>query len=154
MKERAKLILRIREGEEASYKQLINYLIGGGLYFITSYTTFYIFSHFLHWTLFYATSLSFIIGWIVNYFINRYWVFTHPTLKKKALKISTKYITLVLTNLLISYLILKGLKSVGVTPYIGQFISAICFFTPWNYYWYKLWVFKTPSGKMKSNIII
>ena len=154
MKEQTRLLLRIREDEEASFKQVVNYLIGGGLYFITSYTTFYIFYHHLGWTLFYASGLSYIIGWIVNYFINRYWVFEHPALKKNALRISTRYIILILANLLISYLILRGLKSVGVSPYIGQFISAIGFFTVWNYYWYKLWVFKTPSGKLKSNIII
>jgi putative flippase GtrA len=154
MRERTKLLLKIREDEEASFKQVVNYLIGGGLYFIASYVTFFIFSHEFHWTLFYASSLSYVIGWIINYFINRYWVFKHPRLKKKALRISTKYIILVLSNLVISYLILKGLKSVGISPYIGQFISAIGFFTIWNYYWYKLWVFKVPSGKTESNIII
>ncbi|HEY5267902.1 MAG TPA: GtrA family protein [Candidatus Saccharimonadales bacterium] len=154
MRERTKLILRIREGEEASYKQVVNYLIGGGLYFITSYAAFYAFYHFAHWTLLPATVLSNIIGWITNYFINRYWVFKHPSLKKKALKISVKYTVLTLVNFLLSYLILRGLKSIGISPYIGQFISAICFFTPWNYYWYKLWVFKTASSKVKSNIII
>lgn len=154
MREQAKLLLRIKEGEEASYRQVVNYLIGGGLYFITSYATFFIFSHFLHFSLFYASGLSYIIGWIVNYYINRYWVFKHPALKRNALRVSTRYIILILANLLISYLILRGLKAVGISPYIGQFISAICFFTPWNYYWYKLWVFKTPSGKVKSNFII
>ena len=154
MKEWAKILLRIKESEEASYKQVVNYLIGGGLYFITGYAAFYGFYHFLHWTLFYATIFSNIIGWTVNYFINRFWVFEHPSLKKNALRISTKYTILTLADFLLSYLILRGLKAVGISPYIGQFISAICFFTPWNYYWYKLWVFKTPSGKPKSNIII
>ena len=154
MKQRAKLLLRIREDEEASYKQVVNYLIGGGLYFISGYITFFLFYHSFHWTLLPSTILSNIIGWTVNYFINRYWVFKHPALKKKALKISIRYTILTLFDFLLSYLILRGLKSIGITPYIGQFISAIGFFTIWNYYWYKLWVFKTPSGKLKSNIII
>ncbi len=154
MKTWAKIQLKIREGEKKSYKQVINYLIGGGLYFITGYLTFYLLYHFLNWTLFYATIISNVVGWTVNYFINRFWVFEHPSLKKNALKISTKYTILTLADFLISYLILKGLKAIGISPYIGQFISAIGFFTIWNYYWYKLWVFKVPSGKLKSNIII
>jgi putative flippase GtrA len=155
MKQWTKILLKIKQDEETSYRQLVNYLIGGGLYFITGYAAFYVFYHFFHWTLFYATILSNTIGWTANYFINRFWVFEHPSLKKNALRISTKYTILTLADFLISYLILKGLKSVGISPYIGQFISAIGFFTIWNYYWYKLWVFRTPSGgKLKSNLII
>jgi len=154
MRERTRLLLRLREDEEKSYKQVINYLIGGGLYFITGYLAFFVFYHIFNWTLFYATVVSNIIGWTVNYFINRFWVFEHPSLKKKTLSISVRYTILTLANFLISYLILRGLKAVGVSPYIGQFISAIFFFTPWNYYWYKLWVFKTTYKDGGTNLII
>ena len=58
MKQRAKLLLRIREDEEASYKQVVNYLIGGGLYFISGYITFFLFYHSFHWTLLPSTILS------------------------------------------------------------------------------------------------
>jgi hypothetical protein len=33
-----------------------------------------------------------------------------------------------------------GLKSIGISPYVGFFISA-GFFTAWNYLWYRFWVF-------------
>jgi putative flippase GtrA len=151
MNEWTKIVLRIKKDEEASFRQVINYLVGGGLYFITGYISFFVFYHSLHWTLLPATILSNIIGWIVNFFINRYWVFTHPTLKKKALKITSRYTILTLFDFILSYLILRGLKSIGISPYIGQFISAVGFFTVWNYYWYKLWVFRTaPSKKSKK----
>jgi len=148
MKQRTKLILRIKEGEEESYKQVISYLIGGGLYFWTGYLAFYIFYHHFQWTLFYAKVLADIIGWIFNYLINRYWVFTHHALAKHALKVTTRYIIITLADFLIDYAIVRSLKSAGLSPYIGQFVSA-GFFTIWNYYWYKLWVFKT-SGSTKS----
>jgi hypothetical protein len=37
-------------------------------------------------------------------------------------------------------LIVASLKSVGLTPYLGQFVSS-GFFTIWNYFWYRFWVF-------------
>jgi len=152
MKQRTKLILRIKEGEEESYKQVISYLIGGGLYFWTGYLAFYIFYHNFQWTLFYAKVLADIIGWIFNYLINRYWVFTQHALAKHALKVTDRYIIITLADFLIDYVIVRSLKSAGLSPYIGQFVSA-GFFTIWNYYWYKLWVFKT-TGSTKKKLII
>lgn len=43
------------------------------------------------------------------------------------------------------YAIIAGLKAVGITPYIGFFISA-GFFTIWSYLWYKYWVFPEQSS--------
>lgn len=146
MRERTRLLLRIREDEEKSYKQVISYLIGGGLYFWTGYIAFYFFYHDFKWTLFYAKVLADIIGWIFNYLINRYWVFTHHSLRNKSLKVTTRYIVITLVDFLIDYVIVRSLKSAGISPYIGQFISA-GFFTVWNYYWYKLWVFRASTTK-------
>jgi putative flippase GtrA len=152
MREATKLILKIREDEEASYRQVISYLIGGGLYFWTGYLAFYLLYHNLRWTLFFAKVLADIVGWIFNYLINRYWVFKHHSLKSKALRVTTKYIIITVVDFLIDYIIVRLLKSIGISPYIGQFVSA-AFFTVWNYYWYKLWVFKVTNKKSKPRII-
>jgi hypothetical protein len=41
---------------------------------------------------------------------------------------------------MIDYLIILGLKKIGISPYIGQFVSA-GFFWGWNFFWYRFWVF-------------
>jgi len=37
--------------------------------------------------------------------------------------------------------IVGGLREIGISPYIGQFVSS-GFFTVWNWLWYSMWVFK------------
>jgi hypothetical protein len=46
-----------------------------------------------------------------------------------------------LFNIPIDYAIVGGLKWLGVTPFLGLWISSI-FFTIWKWLWYKHWVFK------------
>jgi putative flippase GtrA len=67
-------------------------------------------------------------------------VFKNPQLAKHKTEVTTRYAIITLVDFLVDYLIVYGLKSVGITPYIGQFFSA-GFFTVWNYVWYRWWVF-------------
>lgn len=133
-------------------KRIIEYLISGGAFFWSGYLAFFVFDKGLGFSLWWATSLSYLIGWTVNYLLQRYWVFRSPGLKNQAMQVTTRYLIISAVNLLINYIILSGLNNIGVTPYIGQFVSA-GFFTVWNYLWYKLWVFvpnSTKSNKIKS----
>ncbi len=45
--------------------------------------------------------------------------------------------------------IVGGLRAIGITPYIGQFISS-GFFTVWNWLWYSMWVFKKQKPAHKK----
>jgi hypothetical protein len=40
----------------------------------------------------------------------------------------------------LDYAIVGGLVWLGLTPYLGLFVAA-GFFTFWNYFWYRYWVF-------------
>lgn len=81
-----------------------------------------------------------IVGWTVNYMLQRYWVFRNPQLAKHQVEVTGRYMVITLVNFVLDFLIVYGLQLLGITPYIGQFISA-AFFTVWNYLWYKMWVF-------------
>lgn len=127
--------------------QFIEYLISGGVYFWVGYGAFAYFDKILHWSLFYTVIISNLIGWTINYLMLRLWVFRNPSLKNHQTQITGRYIFITLADFLLNYLILRWLKQIGITPYIGQFISA-AFFTAWNYFWYRFWVFpeKFPAG--------
>lgn len=84
--------------------------------------------------------LSNFVGWSLNYLLQRNWVFKSDSLKKQTTKVTGRYILITLVDFVLNYFILLGLKGVGITPAIGQFISA-AIFTPWNYLWYRFWVF-------------
>ncbi|MBI5906585.1 GtrA family protein [Candidatus Saccharibacteria bacterium] len=125
--------------------QFLEYMVGGGVYFWSGYAVFAICYTGLSWDWLWAKMLADVIGWTLNFLIQRYWAFNNPRLKHKTIKISGRYVALTVVNLLIDYGIIASLKAVGITPYIGFFVSA-SFFTVWNYFWYRFWVFK-PSDK-------
>jgi putative flippase GtrA len=124
-------------------------MVSGGVYFWVGYATFALFYGIhtdsftfegLGWNLWWSTITSNFIGWSVNFLLQRYWVFNNPHLKGKLAKVTGRYIFITLVDFVLNYFILYGLKQVGITPYIGQFISS-AFFTVWNYLWYRFWVF-------------
>ncbi len=128
--------------------QAIEYLVSGGAYFWTGYGIFALLWSVLGWNLWWAKLGANIVGWSVNFGLQRYWVFKNPNLKGKRARVSGRYAVITLVDFVMDYLIVYGLRQVGITPYIGQFVSA-GFFTVWNYVWYRWWVFpqRLPSPK-------
>lgn len=121
-------------------------MISGGAYFWSGYAMFFFIDKGLGLSFFWAKSVSTLTGWTVNYVLQRYWVFNNPKLKKHQTQVTGRYTFITIVDFIMDYFIVFGLKQMGVTPYIGQFISA-GFFTGWNYFWYKYWVF---PDKFKS----
>jgi putative flippase GtrA len=118
------------------------YLISGGLYFWTGYIVFFVADSLFGWSLFWAKLAANILGWTVNYLLQRFWVFNNPKLSKHRVDVTGRYAVITLVNFALDYLIVYALQRMGLTPYLGQFVSA-AFFTVWNYIWYKTWVFTT-----------
>src|SRR5688572_6956618 len=141
---------KLEKKQKREVKRVTEYLISGGAFFWSGYIAFFVFDKVFGFHLFVATTASYIIGWTVNYLLQRYWVFNNPKLAKHQTEVTTHYIILSLVNLGLNYLILKALQDIGITPYIGQFISS-GFFTVWNYLWYKYWVFpdKYPEKRIR-----
>ena len=84
--------------------------------------------------------ISYLFGLAVNFVLERLWVFDTKDPKQEINQVTVRYVILSAVNLGIDTAIVWGLAQFGVTPYLGQFVSA-GFFTVWNYLWYKLWVF-------------
>lgn len=143
-------MFRLKKRQQREVKRITEYLISGGAFFWSGYAAFFVFDKVLNWSLWWATALSYLIGWTINFLLQRYWVFNNPKLAKHQTEVTGRYLMVSLVNLFINYWILKLLKSVGVTPYIGQFISA-SFFTVWNYAIYKFYVFPTKFAHRKNH---
>src|SRR6266576_5424389 len=125
--------------QKTPFVQFLEYMVGGGVWFWSGYLVFAICYSGFGWSWLWSKMLADLIGWTLNFLIQRYWAFNDPRLAHKAFKISRRYIIITGVNFAIDYLLIWGLKSVGVTPYIGFFISAVLF-TGWNYLWYKFCV--------------
>jgi putative flippase GtrA len=120
--------------------QFAKYMVGGGLYFWTGLLVFSIGYSGLHWQWWQAKLAGDVVGWTLNYLVQRYWAFANKGLKMHEMQHAWRYSLLTGVNFVIDYLIVGGLKLVGISPYIGFFVSS-GFFTIWNYVWYRWWVF-------------
>ncbi len=137
---------KLRKKQKREVKRITEYLISGGAFFWSGYLTFFVLDSLLGASFFWSKVTATLVGWTVNYLLQRFWVFSNPKLAKHQIETGRRYLIISFVNLLIDYFLVLGLKNIGISPYIGQFFSA-GFFTIWNYLWYKLWVFPT---KFKS----
>ena len=131
--------------------QFAEYMIAGGAYFWIGYGCFFVLDKGLHQNLLVTTMVSNLIGWSVNFILQRYWVFKNPKARGHMAESTGRYLFITAVNFGLNYAILAALKSIGISPYIGQFISS-GFFTVWNYIWYRFWVF--PERYLKPKVII
>ena len=131
--------------------QFVEYMVSGGIYFWVGYGLLDYFYYALHWNLWWSTIVSNVVGWTVNYALQRYWVFKNSQLKAHQTQVTARYIFITLVDFVLNYLILYGLRGIGITPAIGQFISS-AFFTVWNYLWYRFWVFPEHMAGHKTTI--
>jgi putative flippase GtrA len=126
------------------------YLVSGGLYFWTGYLVFFLAYTVFGWNLWWAKLISNVIGWVVNYLLQRFWVFKDPKLAKHREEVTFRYAVITLVDFVLDYYIVRGLQIVGISPYLGQFASA-GFFTVWNYLWYRSWVFTSRLHRKKKH---
>ena len=120
--------------------QFGKYMIGGNVYFWSGYAIFALGYSVLHLWWLWAKIASDAVGWSLNYLAQRYWAFAsdHPRLSE--MQHVARYLFIESIGFILDYAIIGGLKAIGITPYVGFFISA-GFFTVWSYLWYKYWVF-------------
>jgi len=124
--------------------QFAKYMSGGALYFCIGYAVFAVCYSGLGWSVIPAKLLGDVIGWSLNYLVQRYWAFNSDHLKLSEMQHAGRYVVIESIGFVLDYAIILGLKAIGITPYVGFFISS-AFFTVWSFLWYKYWVF--PEGK-------
>jgi len=132
--------MKLKKKQRQEVKRITEYMISGGAYFWSGYLMFFVLDQVVGLNLWWAKLLANVTGWLVNYTLQRYWVFNNPKLAKHQTEVTGRYIAITLVDFVLDYAIVASLKSAGLTPYLGQFVSS-GFFTFWNYLWYKYWVF-------------
>jgi len=136
MTERLKALLRHRR-----VVQFLEYMVGGGVYFWSGLAIFAVCYNGLSWHWFPAKVLADIVGWSLNFTIQRYWAFYDKRLKGQDRRVITRYILVNGIDVVIDYAIVASFVHAGLTPYVGFVVSAL-FTTVWDYLWYRYWVFK------------
>jgi len=126
--------------QHRTLRQFLKFLVGGNIYFWSGYAVFALCYSVIGWWWLWAKIAADVIGWSLNYIVQRYWAFASDRLKLSEMQHAGRYIFIGTIGLILDYLIIAALNALGITPYIGFFIAA-GFFTVWNFLWYKYWVF-------------
>ncbi len=139
---------KLRKTQVKEAKRFTKYLVGGNAQFWSGYLAFALFDAVFSIDFWPAKVASYFVGVSVNFFIERFWAFSNKKISKNQIESSAqRYYILAVVNFLLDLAIVGGLREIGLTPYIGQFVSA-GFFTFWNYLIFKFWVFGgTKKGK-------
>jgi putative flippase GtrA len=141
---------RISKKNRIELIRIAEYLVSGGAYFWTGYLVFFVCDKAFGLSLWWAKLLANVTGWVVNYLLQRYWVFNNKRLAKHQTEVTGRYIVITAVNFVLDYFIVSTLKTAGLTPYLGQFVSS-GFFTVWNYLWYRFWVFPQHAHRHKRH---
>jgi len=135
--------------QKTEIARLTEYMLSGGVWFWSGYLIIIFLDDKI--PLFYANLIGNAVGISLNFLLERYWVFKASRTATVVISARRYLVYTVLNAFLLNYFILQGLRNIGIEPEIGQFIAA-GFFTAWNYFWYKAWVFKGMDPTRKQPI--
>jgi len=125
--------------KKSELQRFVEYFVSGGVWFWSGYVLIVLLDN--HVGLFLANFIGNAVGITLNFILERYWVFKTKNPAKLAIATKRYIVYTTLNAFVLNYLILEVLNRNGIKPEFGQFIAA-AFFTVWNYFWYKLYVFK------------
>jgi putative flippase GtrA len=117
------------------------YMASGAITTLSDYLVFTIVFSYLNLGLLAATVIAYLVGLVVSFLLNRYWVFRHGADRQSGATSLWRYGTFLAINLGITYAILWTLEIwFGISPYLGKFVvSGFMFF--WIYLGDTFWVF-------------
>lgn len=129
-----------KKSKRQELTRFAQYMVGGGVWFWSGYVLIVVLNEPIG--LFWANLIGNTVGITLNFLVQRYWAFSLNKKERIDLTAGRYIVYTALNAFLLNYFILYALQQNGIGPAIGQFIAS-GFFTAWNYYWYKHWVFKT-----------
>lgn len=147
---------RTKKFQKNEVRRFTEYFISGGVWFWSGYILIVTLDGPLiaqygdEKGLFFANFIGNAVGITLNFILERYWVFKTSRPAKLGIATTRYIIYTALNAFLLNYAILYSLKVIfGLDPALGQFIAS-GFFTIWNYFWYKAWVFKGVEKPRKT----
>ena len=135
---------KINPAVRAKLLQFAKYMAGGSLYFWSGSAIFAICYSGFHYSWLPSKIAADIVGWTLNYLVQRYWAFAPEGKHLSEMQHVSRYVFIETIGFGLDYAIIGGLNYIHISPYIGFFISS-GFFTVWSFFWYKYWVFPQKS---------
>lgn len=132
---------KIAKPSKKSVVQFAYFNLGGVAFFVVGYTVFAFFYGILSLEWWVAKIIGDFCGWTVNYLVQRFVAFSEESKNHTEKSLLKRFSIVSVANVPIDYAIVGGLKYIGISPFIGLWLSSL-FFTVWKYIWYKWWVFR------------
>lgn len=121
--------------------EFVKLQLAGNVLFWGTYTGYFISDKILHRPSITALAVASILAHVLFFIINREWVFSDKTGKRKTCGEAIRFAIFMGINFFINLGIIAGLEEYfHISPYIGQFIAGL-FFTFWTFIGLKYWVF-------------
>jgi putative flippase GtrA len=117
--------------------------LAGNIPFWGTYLGFMLFDKALGWEEFYALATATILANILFFIVDDKWVFANEKGKRKSSYEILKFIIFMSFSASLVFGITTLLSYFGISPYIGQFISATLS-TAWVFLGLRFWVFSPP----------
>jgi len=125
--------------------EFVRLQIAGNILFVGTNVFFITGDLILHVPQVIAYPVASILAHFLFFVADKEWVFAEGGKRRKTRDELTRFIVFMGFNYIINLAIIFALKKeFGISPYVGQFVSA-GFFTFWNYIGLKYWVFVVPS---------
>jgi putative flippase GtrA len=121
-------------------KSFLKYIGVGIVAFGVEYGSFYALYLNAKWPLYFANSISFGLGLLTSFLLNRLWTFGGKNYQKKAAHQLSFYIALALINLLLTNVFIGVLEKIGTNPRIGKLVAMVIT-SLWNYFLFKALIF-------------
>ncbi len=140
--------------KQFTFKNLIEFLklqLAGNVLFWGTYLGYFVFEQWAGWAHLPALVTASLIAHVLFFIVDKEWVFNTDTGREKTVGEAMRFAIFMGLNFFINIGIITGLDVFfGITPYIGQFISAM-FFTFWTWLGLKFWVFHSVSPQTKQH---
>jgi len=123
--------------------KFIRYVVTGFTAFIVDYSTFLSLYYLAHAPLQVGVPTGIVLATIINFVMNKLWTFkaTKQTSSHHIVIQLCLYGMLVVINSIFSYYFIHYLSDMHISPSVGK-IVAIAFCAIWNYFLYKLAIFR------------
>jgi putative flippase GtrA len=122
--------------------EFVKLQLAGNILFWGTYIGYFLLFEIANWGYMESLVTASLISHFLFFIANKEWVFEDDTGKRKTSVEAMRFALFMGLNFFINIAIITGLQQYfHISPYIGQFISAL-FFTVWSFVGLKYWVFR------------
>ena len=121
--------------------EFIKLQLAGNIIFWGTYLGYFVSDYFFGHPDIFALAIASLIAHGLFFIVSREWVFDSKTGKRRDRQDVYRFVIFMGIGYFLNLFIIESLRvQLGISPYIGQFISGM-FFAVWNYVGLKWWVF-------------